>query len=137
MSFERTTTGYEPLSGEINEIAKKTVDAAYKVHMNLGPGLLENVYEECLIHELTTKGLHVESQVYVPIDYDGVRLKEGLRLDILVEKKVVIELKTVDVLMPVHKSQLLTYLKLTGHRLGLLINFNAGIFKDGIKRVIL
>ena len=136
MSFEHTTS-YEPLSAEINELVKKTVDAAYKVHMNLGPGLLENVYEECLIHELNKKGLRVESQVYVPIDYDGVRLKGGLRLDILVEKKVVIELKTVDVLMPVHKSQLLTYLKLTGHRLGLLINFNSGIFKDGIKRVIL
>jgi GxxExxY protein len=137
MSFEHTTTNYEPLSAEINEIAKKTVDAAYKVHMNLGPGLLENVYEECLIHELTKKGLLVESQIYVPIDYDGVRLKGGLRLDLLVEKKVVGELKTVEVLMPVHKAQLLTYLKLTGHRLGLLINFDAGIFKDGIKRVIL
>jgi GxxExxY protein len=75
--------------------------------------------------------------VYVPIDYDGVRLKGGLRLDLLVERKVVIELKTVEVLMPVHKSQLLTYLKLTGYRLGLLINFDSGIFKDGIKRVIL
>jgi GxxExxY protein len=89
------------------------------------------------MHELTKKGLHVESQVYVPIDYDGIRLKGGLRLNLLVERKVVVELKTVEVLIPVHKSQLLTYLKLTGYRLGLLINFDAGIFKDGIKRVIL
>jgi len=128
---------YEPLPEKTNEVAKRTINAAYAVHTNLGPGLLESVYETCLIHELRNRGLIVESQVALPVNYQGIRLDGGLKLDILVNNCLIIEIKTVETILPVHKAQLLTYLKLSGHRLGLLINFNSALIKDGIKRVIL
>ena len=118
-------------------MAGEVADAAYTVHRALGPGLLESVYEVCLAHELGKRGLKVERQVTLPILYDSVRLDAGLRLDILVQDCLAVELKAVDALLPVHQAQLLTYLKLAGHRLGLLINFNVPVIKNGIKRMAL
>ena len=113
------------------------MDAAFAVHSKLGPGLLESVYEVCLVHELKKRGLVVERQIPLPIEYDGIRLDAGLRLDLLVESCVIVELKAVESLLPVHKAQILTYLKLTGHRLGILINFHVSLIRDGIKRIAL
>lgn len=113
------------------------VDAAFAVHKTLGPGLLESVYEVCLAHELEKRRLTVVRQVTVPVLYDGVRLEAGLRLDLVVEDCVVVELKAVEALLPVHTAQVLTYLKLSGHRLALLINFNVPLIRDGIKRLAL
>jgi GxxExxY protein len=127
----------EPIPDEVNAIAGIVVDAAFRVHSTLGPGLLERVYEICLAHELRERGLEVETQVDLPVIYDGVRLDAGLRIDLIVGGKVVVELKAVEVVLPVHKAQLLTYMKLTGHRLGLLINFNVPVIKDGIDRLAL
>jgi GxxExxY protein len=123
-------TGYE-------EIAAKIVDAAYTVHKALGPGLLENVYEVCFCHELKKRDLRFQRQVSIPISYDGIVFNEGLRLDVLVEGKVICELKVVDSLNNIHQAQLLSQLKLTGKRLGFLINFNVAVIKFGIKRMIL
>ena len=103
----------------------------------LGPGLLESVCEVCLLHELNKRGLKAERQVLLPVVYDNLRLDAGLRLDLVVERRVVVELKTVEVLLPVHKAQLLTYLKLSGHRLGLLVNFNSALIKQGMQRIAL
>jgi len=118
-------------------MAKLVVDAAFAVHSALGPGLLEDVYEVCSMHELGKRGLSAQRQIALPVVYDGLRLEAGLRLDVLVEECVIIELKAVEAVLPVHLAQLLTYLKLTGHRLGLLINFNVPRIKDGIRRVAL
>jgi GxxExxY protein len=118
-------------------IAEKIVDAAYKVHKALGPGLLEKVYEVCFCHELEKSGLSCQKQVEVPIKYDGIELDEGLRLDVLVENLVICELKAVDEMNPVYTAQVLSYLKLTGMRLGFLINFKVPVIKNGIKRIIL
>ena len=107
------------------------------MHTTLVPGLLERIYEVCLLHEIQKRGLEVERQVLLPVVYDGLRLDSGLRLDLVVENRVVVELKVVDMLLPVHKAQMLTYLKLSGHRLGLLINFNSILIKDGIHRIAL
>jgi GxxExxY protein len=120
-----------------NLVSQVVVDSALTVHRTLGPGLLESVYEACLAYELTKRGYACERQVVVAIEYDGVKLDDGLRLDLLVEKCVVVELKAVETLLPLHDAQLLTYLKLTGHRLGLLINFNVPLLKDGIRRRVL
>jgi GxxExxY protein len=128
---------YPEIDPKLNKVAKAIVDAAYKVHFNLGPGLLEQVYEVCLIKELVKKKLNVGSQVPVPIYYDGEDLKLGFRLDLLVEDSVIVELKAVDSILPIHVSQLLTYLKLSKKRLGLLINFNVPVIKNGIKRIVL
>ncbi|MCX7015030.1 MAG: GxxExxY protein [Candidatus Sumerlaeota bacterium] len=128
---------FEPLSPETEEIARHVVDSAFAVHHNLGPGLLESVYEACVAHELQKRKQQAERQVQLPVLYDGLRLDAGLRLDLWVEKKVIVELKAVEALQPVHTAQLLTYLKLSGCRLGFLINFNVEKIKDGIKRVIL
>ena len=128
---------FAPLSPELERLAKIVVDAAFKVHKTLGPGLLESVYEVCLAHELRLRGLVVETQVDVPIVYEGVHLDAGLRLDMLVEKQLLVELKSVEDMHPVFEAQLLTYLTLTGQRLGLLINFNVPLIKDGIRRIIL
>jgi len=119
---------------DIENIATTTIDAAYNVYFNLGPGLLESVYESCLIHELKKKGLLVESQVRLPIFYDGICINEGFRLDLLIENCLIVEIKTVEAILPVHKAQLLTNLKLSGKTLGLLLNFNSAIFKEGIKK---
>lgn len=128
---------FQEVSREVDAIAKEIVDAAFNVHRNLGPGLLESVYEICLMHELNKRNLDVEKQKRIPVLYDGVRLDTDLRLDMLVENKVVVELKAVETMLPVYEAQLLTYLKLTGKRLGLLINFNVPLIKYGIKRRIL
>ena len=128
---------YAPISDEAERIAKDIVASAYAVHSTLGPGLLENVYEVCFCHELTKHGLSFCRQVVVPIVYDGMTFDEGLRLDVLVEDLVICELKVVEIMHPVFLAQLLTQLKLTGKRLGFLINFNVPLIKQGIKRVIL
>jgi len=120
----------------INEISGGIVDAAMKVHTTLGPGLLESAYEVCLRHELAQRGLHVRSQVSLPVEYDGVKLDAGYRIDLLVENAVIIELKSVERILPLHEAQLLSYLKLSGIQLGLLINFNVVHLKDGIKRMV-
>lgn len=127
----------QPISDEVNTIARIVVDAAFRVHSTLGPGLLERVYEVCLAHELRKRGLAVDTQVELPVVYDGVRLDAGMRIDLIVGGQLLIELKAVETLLPVHKAQVLTYLKLTGHRLGLLINFNVSVIKDGINRIAL
>jgi GxxExxY protein len=132
-----TKTQREPIGEETNRIAKQIVDAAFTVHCRLGPGLLERVYETCLIHELRKRGLKVASQVELPVIYDGMQLDGGFRIDLLVEKCIVVELKAVEAIAPVHKAQLLTYLKLSTYRLGFLINFNVPLIKDGIQRVVL
>ena len=119
-----------------NEIAKIVVDAAIKVHRALGPGLLESVYEIVLAHELAKRGLKVERQVPIPIEYNGLKFQEGFRADIVVEEKIIVELKSVENIQPVHKKQLLTYLRLADMRLGLLINFGSALLKDGISRVV-
>lgn len=119
-----------------NEIASVVVDCAYKVHSTLGPGLLESAYEVCLIHELNKSGLQTVAQKPLPVVYDTVRLEAGYRIDILVEDKVIIELKCVDMLHDIHLAQLLTYLKLSDKKLGLLINFNVNNIGRGTKRVV-
>jgi GxxExxY protein len=120
---------------EEDRLAKLILDAAFKVHRTLGPGLLESAYVHCLIHELRSLGMGVLHQHPLPLEYGGVKLDAGYRLDLWIEGKVIVELKAVDELHPIHTAQLLTYLKLTGNRLGLLINFNTVLLKDGIKRV--
>ncbi len=119
-----------------NEIAKIIVDAAFQIHKRLGPGLLESVYETLLSYELKKRGLKVERQVPVAIVFDGIRFDEGFRADLIVEDKVIVELKSVENVVPVHKKQLLTYLRLTDKRLGLLINFGSELIRDGISRVV-
>lgn len=127
---------YAPISDKEESIAKEIVDAAYTVHSNLGPGLLENIYEVCFCHELKKRGLNYRRQVYLPIVYDGIKFDEGLRLDVLVEELVICELKAVETMNPVFMAQILSQLKLTGKRLGFLINFNVPLIKDGIERII-
>jgi GxxExxY protein len=119
-----------------NLISKEIVDAAYKIHTKLGPGLLESVYEVILTHELKKRGLHVQRQLPVPIIWDDIRFEEGYRLDLMVEDKVLVEIKSIEKVDPVHKKQLLTYLRLMDKRLGLLINFNEEVIRTGITRVV-
>ena len=121
---------------EENAIGKQVVDAALKVHAALGPGLLESVYEVFLARELSLRGLSVERQVPVRIDYEGVRFDEGFRADMIVEKKVLLELKSVEEITKVHHKQLLTYLRLRNLKLGFLLNFGTALMKDGISRVV-
>jgi GxxExxY protein len=122
---------------EVELVATKLVDAAYHVHRNLGPGLLETVYEQCLAIEFQKRGVPFKRQVLLPIVYDGVRLENGFRVDLLVDECIVVELKAVEKVEDVHMAQLLTYLKLTQLRLGFLINFNVKLFREGIDRVAL
>lgn len=119
-----------------NQIAEIVVDACFKVHNVLGPGLLESVYETVLSYELQQRGLHVSCQHAMPVVYEGIILNEGFRADLIVENKVIVELKSVEAVAPVHKKQLLTYLRLSGKRLGLLVNFGSNLVKDGITRVV-
>ena len=119
-----------------NELSRIAIDCAIKVHRNLGPGLLESVYKECLFFELQKMNLHVEKEKPLPLIYNTVKLDCGYRLDILLEKKLIIELKAVDALSEIHTAQTLTYLKLSECKLALLINFNVLLLKDGIKRII-
>jgi GxxExxY protein len=127
----------ENTSAEIERVARVIVDAAFTVHKKLGPGLLECIYEVCLAYEISKRGLKVLRQVRVPILYDGVQLDADLRLDLLVEDLVVVEIKSVERMIPLFEAQCLTYLKLTGKRLCLLINFNVPLIKDGIRRIVL
>ena len=122
---------------EINSITEKIIGCAIEVHKALGPGLLESAYEECLIYELQNAGLSVEQQKPVPVIYKEVKLDYGYRIDILVENTVVIELKTVDEFNPVHEAQVLTYIKFAEKKIGLLINFNVKLLKQGIKRYVI
>lgn len=131
------TKNFEPVSTKEDEIGKIIVDSCYKVHSKLGPGLLEKIYETCLEYEIKRTGLNVTRQVNIPISYDDMTFDEGLRIDLLVEDLVICEVKAVDQVISVHSAQLLTYLKLTGKRLGYLINFNVPIIKNGIKRIVL
>lgn len=119
-----------------NEISKVILDCALEVHKALGAGLLESSYEECLYYELIQKGLHVEKQKPLPLVYKEVKLDIGYRVDLLVEKKVIVEIKSVDALNDVHLAQILTYLKLSDCRLGLLVNFNVTLIKNGVRRVV-
>ena len=119
-----------------NDIAKQIVDSAFRVHTSLGPGLLENVYQTALAYELTKRGLKIHLERGIPAEYEGVRLEVGFRADIIVENKVIIECKSVEALAPVHSKILLTYLRLAGMRLGILINFNVELIKNGIRRVV-
>jgi GxxExxY protein len=128
---------FEPLPPDIEHLATVAVDAAYKVHSSLGPGLLESVYEICLAHEIRKRGIHAERQVAIPVVYDEIELDAGLRIDLLVDRRLILEIKTVEEMNRIFKAQVLTYLKLTGLRLGLLINFNVTLIKNGIERLIL
>ena len=119
-----------------NEIAREIVDAALILHKRLGPGLLETVYEVVLAHELKKRGLKVQRQMVIPIEYEGIKFDEGFRADLMVAGKVIVELKSVETVLPVHKKQVLTYLRLSDKKLGLLINFGAVLIKDGISRIV-
>jgi GxxExxY protein len=130
-------SSFQPIPPETEEVARQVVDAAFAVHKTLGPGLLESVYELCLCYELKKRGVPFRNQVSLPLIYDDVRLETGLRLDVLAGESVIVELKAVEKHNPLYEAQLLTYLKLTGHRLGLLINFNVVLIKDGIKRMVI
>lgn len=127
----------DSLSPEIEAIATQIVDAAFKVHCETGPGLLESLYETCLAYELRKRGLSVRRQVVVPLCYDGVQLDADLRIDLLVEELIIIEVKAVEKMIPLFDAQVLTYLKLTKKPLGFLINFNVRVIANGIKRIIL
>lgn len=124
-------------SGRTEEIATEIVDAAYAVHRILGPGLLESVYEQCLAFELSDRGLSYERQLVLPVKYKEHQIDSGLRLDFLVEGRIVLEIKAVETLLKVHTHQLLTYLKLGDYKLGFLINFNVPLFKEGIHRLVM
>ena len=133
--MDLTATGAKVAKDE-NELSKLILDAAFRVHSALGPGLLESAYEACLAYELRSSGLKVQTQIPMPLVYREVMLEVGYRLDILVEDVVIIELKAVDALAPIHHAQLLCYLKLSRKKLGLLINFNEVSLKHGIKRLV-
>jgi GxxExxY protein len=128
---------YEKLSLQEEEIGRAIVNASFQVHDQLGPGLLERIYEACLTHELRKMGFGVARQINIPIQYDGITFEEGLRLDLLIENKVIVEVKAVEQVNPVWHAQVLSHLKLTKLRLGYLINFNVPRIKEGIKRFIL
>ncbi len=122
---------------ELNEITGAIISAAIEVHRTLGPGLLESTYEECLCHELSIQGIRFERQKSLPVVYKEIKLECGYRIDLLVENAVLVELKSVENLLPIHEAQVLTYLKLGRWKIGLLINFNVPVVKEGIKRLII
>lgn len=126
---------FETVPPDVEALAASVVDAAFQVHKALGPGLLESAYETCLCHELKQRGITFTSQVALPICYNGLTLDDGLRLDMLIDDKLIVKLKAVEKMQPLYDAQLLTYLKLSNLRLGLLINFNTALIKDGIKRI--
>jgi GxxExxY protein len=133
---ESTSERYPPIPDELDRTAKEVVDAAYKVHSALGPGLTEAAYEVCLCHELRRRGIRFKSQVAMPIAYEGVKLDAGMRFDPLVEDQLIVEIKAVEKITALFEAQLMTYLKLSGLRLGLLINFNVPLIRDGIRRMV-
>lgn len=120
----------------LNEMSGELVDSAICVHKAVGPGLLESVYEACLVYELRQRGIGVRSQVPVPVQYRGRNLEKGFRLDLLIEEKIIVEIKSVSMIMPIHRAQLLTYLRLSHKTLGLLLNFNVLLMKNGIERFV-
>jgi|SRR5690625_880388 len=122
---------------KLNDLTYKIIGCAYKVHSELGPGLLESTYEVCLEYELFKSGLNVERQKSLPVIYNDMKLEAGYRIDLLVNNEIILELKSVDAIAPIHKAQLMTYLKLTGLKLGLLLNFNVLDMKSGINRIIM
>lgn len=124
------------LDEAVEALGHKIVSAAFQVHQSLGSGLLESVYESCLLYELSLQQLSCQRQVSMPVHYKSMQIDSGLRLDLVIEDKIGVELKAVDQLLPVHQAQLMTYLKLSGHSLGFLINFNVPLIKDRIKRII-
>jgi len=128
---------FQPLSDEEEQIGKAVVNAAYIVHKELGPGLLEKVYEVCFCHVLSKNGYFVQRQLDIPIVFEEIVFEEGLRLDVMVNKLVICELKAIETVNPVWEAQILSHLKLTGNRLGYLINFNVPLIKDGIKRFVI
>ena len=119
-----------------NQVSSSVIDAAMKVHSALGPGLLEKTYEVCLMHELRKRGLSIASQVGLPVVYDDLKMNVGYRIDLLVEDAVIVEVKAIEAIAPIHQAQLLAYLKLSGKRLGILINFNVIHLRDGLKRMV-
>jgi GxxExxY protein len=119
-----------------NEITGQIVDAAYKIHTTLGPGLLESVYEAALAYELRKRGMQIKRQQPIPIVYEDVHLQEGFRADLIVEGRVIVEIQSIEAVAPVHKKQVLTYLRLSNKRVGLLINFNVNLIKEGITRLV-
>jgi GxxExxY protein len=127
---------HEGLPDEVERLSAVIVDAGLKVHRALGPGLLESAYEHCVAHELELRRLKVRKQIYLPIVYEGLTLEAGYRLDLLVEDAIVLEVKAVDALTRVHEAQLLTYLRLSGKRLGFLMNFNETLFKQRLRRIV-
>ena len=127
---------YSPIPTEIEKIGKQVLDAAFKVHTTLGPGLLESAYEACLVHELSIIGVKTQTQVPMPVMYGNEKLNVGYRIDIFVEDCIIVELKAVENILPLYKAQLLTYMKLSGVRLGYLLNFNVSKLKDGITRMV-
>lgn len=124
------------MAKEIELVARSIVDSAIKIHRILGPGLLESAYQKCLAHELRRRGFSVECEIVLPIKYEGLRIDSGYRIDMLVQKAVIIENKSVETLLPIHMAQLLTYLKINDCRLGFLLNWNVLLMKNGIKRVV-
>ena len=121
---------------DLNELTGAIIGAAIEVHRNLGPGLLESAYESCLLWELRQEGLKVEPQVPVPIRYKGLQLYAGYRIDILVQDRIIVELKAIDKIQPIHTAQVLTYLKMTNLKMALILNFNVELMRSGIKRII-
>ena len=129
--------GHDPIPPRAEAAARQCIDSALQVHRALGPGLLESAYEHCLAHELALRGVQVQRQLGLPVVYEGERLDAGYRLDLVVDGSVIVEVKSLDALAPIHDAQVLTYLKLSGLRIGLLINFNVVLLKQGIKRLVL
>ena len=128
---------HQEIDSDLNALARNVVDAAFRVHKSLGPGLLESAYEICLGVELRRRGLAYETQVPVAVTYEGTTIESSFRLDLLIDNRLIVEIKAVEKLLPIHEAQLLTYLRLSGLRLGLLINFNVPLIKNGIKRLAL
>jgi GxxExxY protein len=122
--------------GEIEQYARHLVNASYRVHKELGPGLLESVYLFCMMEELKYRGINAEQEVLLPLHYRGHRLNKDFRIDLLVENEIIIEIKAVEILLPVHAAQLISNLKLSGKKLGFLINFNVAVFREGIHRYV-
>ena len=118
-------------------LSERVIGCAIEVHRHLGPGLLEAVYEDCLCHELAQGGFAFQRQVELPVIYKGVQLQSAYRLDLLIEARLIVEIKAIDRIMPIHEAQLLTYLRISGHRTGLILNFNHAVLKDGIRRMVL
>lgn len=128
---------YKDIPAEVDFLSKEVIGLSIKVHKALGPGLLESSYKECLFYELTKSGYYTEKEKALPLKYESIKLDVGYRVDLLVERKLVLEIKSVETLTDIHAAQVLTYLKLSGCRLGLLINFNVSLLKNGLKRLVL